>query len=175
MHTLYLEADKSIYHPLDIERPDKYKDKFIVLYFGSVLPLQGVDIVLDAAKRLKSVSDLHFIFVGPIKNGGVPENVEHIEWLPQNELAKYISYADLCLAGHFSGSIKKARRTIPGKAYIYQAMEKPMILGDNLANHELFKDGDMFCFVKMGDGEALANAILSRFGRRGEATDPNRS
>ena len=46
------------------------------------------------------------------------------DWLPQEKLAEYIDMADLCLAGHFNAAVEKASRTIPGKAYIYQAMGK---------------------------------------------------
>ena len=68
----------------------------------------------------------------------------------------------MCLAGHFCADIDKAKRTIPGKAYIYQAMKKPMVLGDNSANRELFSDGEKgVYFVRMGDGSALAEAITT--------------
>lgn len=160
MKVLYLEADTSIYYPR--ETPE-HKD-FTVLYFGSVLPLQGVDVILKAIDLLKDEEGLRFIFVGPLGKDNVPagENItEYISWLSQDELAEKIASADLCLAGHFSSSIMKAKRTIPGKAYIYHAMGKPMILGDGPANHELFReDGESVYFCKMGDPKALAELIL---------------
>ena len=70
--------------------------------------------------------------------------------------------ADLCLAGHFNKDIEKAKRTIPGKAYIYEAMNKPMILGDNEATRELYNESMKgIYFVEMGDAEALAERIKS--------------
>lgn len=161
--TLYLEADATIYHPITSVRPKYLQDKYVVLYFGSILPLQGIDVILEAINLLKNEDNLFFICIGPI-----PEKVqkvhssriEYIPWLPQEELAKYISYSDLCLAGHFNASIQKAARTIPGKAYIYRAMKKPMILGDNPANHELFCPDKDTTFVEMGNASALAEAIL---------------
>ena len=54
----------------------------------------------------------------------------------------------------------KAKRTIPGKAYIYEAMKKPMILGDNLATHELYSEDNMHYFVEMGNAEALTQKII---------------
>lgn len=161
LQTLYLEADTSIYHPYGLDKPDDLKDKYVVLYFGSVLPLQGVDVILEAMDMLKNHSDLHFIFVGPAKgNKPESENITYYDWLSQEELARTIDYADLCLAGHFNADIEKAKRTIPGKAYIYQAMQKPMILGDNPANHELFEACDTIQFVEMGNARALADAVL---------------
>ena len=160
MNVLYLEADTSIYYP----RETAPHDDFTVLYFGSVLPLQGVEVILKAIDILKDEKGLRFIFVGPLgeNNTRTGENItEYINWLSQDELAEKIASADLCLAGHFNGSIMKAKRTIPGKAYIYHAMGKPMILGDGPANHELFReDGESVYFCNMSDPEALAELIL---------------
>ena len=164
LNVLYLEADKSIYYEERIEKPNKVKDKFVVLYFGSILPLQGVEIVLGAVDILKKEKDIFFYVIGPIQkkyNKVESDNVKYIDWLSQQELAKYINFSDLCLAGHFNKDINKARRTIPGKAYIYDAMNKKMILGENPANHELFTETKgKYYFVEMGSSEKLAEKIL---------------
>ncbi len=164
LQVLYLEADRSIYYPRKQEKPERMKNRFTVLYFGSVLPLQGLDVILDAVDLLKENTNLYFVIIGPIHekyHKPQSDTVEYHNWLSQEELAEYINNADLCLAGHFNNSIRKAKRTIPGKAYIYAAMEKPMILGDNPATHELYRE-DMpgIYFVKMGDPRALADTIL---------------
>ncbi len=159
---LYFEADTSIYYPREIEKPSQYHDKFVVLYFGSILPLQGIEILLKAVQSFSSVDDIMFEIIGPVpKQQKVEtENVHYHPWLSQNELAEHIAYADLCLGGHFSGDIMKAKRCIAGKTYIYRAMNKPVILGENAANHELFEENhqDIF-FVEMGNAEALAKVI----------------
>lgn len=166
LFTLYLHADSSIYHPMQVTRPDYLNGKYVVLYFGSVLPLQGIDVILSAMNILKDRNDLFFYFIGPIKDRQqtisrpISDNIKYINWLSQEKLALYINYSDLCLAGHFNASIEKARRTIPGKAFIYHAIKKPMILGDNPANHELFTDDENVTFVEMGNAEALAATIL---------------
>lgn len=168
MHTLYLEAASEIYRPSVAANAvsQKQKDSFEVLYFGSVLPLQGVDTVLQAYGLLADKPNLHLTFIGPVDEKKlsspkpVSDNIEYINWLSQKELAKRISKADLCLAGHFHPTIEKAKRTIPGKAFIYSAMEKAMILGDNPANHEYFTESEKISFVPMGDAKALADSIL---------------
>lgn len=160
---MYLEADKEIYYPMNIMKPLKWKNKYIVFYFGSMNPLQGIDIVLDAIKILKSESEIHFIIVGPINRKYekyMGKTVEYIDWLTQKEIAEYIAMSDLCLAGHFSADIEKANRTIPGKAYMYEIMEKPMILGDSEANREFFQEDEKHRFVRMGDSNELAKEIL---------------
>lgn len=158
-NVLYLEADKKFYYP---RRVDKKDTRYTVLYFGSILPLQGVEVILQALEVLKNEDKIHFIMVGPIGSKYkkvYSDNIEYIDWLPQEKLSDYIAEADLCLAGHFNAEIGKARRTIPGKAYIYESMNKKMILGDNNANRELFEEDERHCFVKMGDYNELANKI----------------
>ena len=159
----YLKADTSIYHPMIVKRKKKFLNKFIVLYFGSILPVQGVEVVMDAIRLLQSQKDIHFIIIGPIGkkiNKVVSDAVTYIDWVDQNILAKNIAMADLCLGGHFSDTVNKANRTIPGKVYIYQAMGKKIILGASDANRELFCETDKdILFVEMGNPKKLAEVI----------------
>lgn len=161
--TLYLEADSSIYYPRRQHKRDHLKNKFVVLYFGSVLPLQGVDVVLDAIRLLKDEKDIYFQIIGPIPDKykkPIQSNVEYIDWLIQEKLAEYIANADLCLAGHFSGEIDKAKRTIPGKAYIYDAMKKKIVFGENAANHEKYEnDQKKYYYVPQGRADILRDRI----------------
>lgn len=159
---LYLEADRSIYYPRDLHHTDH---RLHVLYFGSILPLQGLPVILDAIRLLLPRRDIEFTIIGPIPkdmNPPVSDRIHYIPWLSQQKLAEEIAMADLCLAGHFHPSIAKASRTIPGKAYIYEAMNKPMILGDNPATRERETKWTVPTFyVPMGDAAALADCILA--------------
>lgn len=170
IHTLYLEADAAIYYPRKIERNRELIGKYIVLYFGSALPLQGVDIVLEAVEKVSVHQGSYFIIIGPVNKKyrrPLRQNIEYYEWLPQKELAEKIAMADLCLAGHFNDKIPKAKRTIPGKAYIYHAMQKPMILGDNEATREIYDESMKgIHFVKMGDSDALAGKVLDLYHKK---------
>ena len=165
VEVLYLEADTSIYYPRRIPKPPRFRDRFVVLYFGSILPLQGVETIVEAANMLKDRPELSFLLIGPVggelKDRSASANIEFIDWLDQEKLAETIATADLCLAGHFNDRIDKAKRTIAGKTYIYRAMEKPVILGDNAANRELYEeDGRTVFYTGMGDPSALRDTIL---------------
>jgi len=169
IEVMYLKADTSIFYPREIEKRESTRGKFDVLYFGSVLPLQGVEIVIEAARKLANEKDIHFTIIGPIKDKMEKfesDTIEYIDWLSQPDLATYIAMSDLCLAGHFNAKIGKAKRTIPGKAYIYEAMGKPMILGENAATHELYQVDEKHYFVEMGNASALAEKIKAIKDRR---------
>ncbi|MCR4850787.1 MAG: hypothetical protein K5870_05960 [Lachnospiraceae bacterium] len=72
------------------------------------------------------------VIVGHLK-GDLSEKINegagilHIDWLSQEDLARLIAISDICLAGLFNHRIDKAFRTIPGKAFIYEAMNKRLL------------------------------------------------
>lgn len=170
--TLYLEADKRIYDA-KVFSPERKKagvkeSEANVLYFGTGLPLQGTDIILKAFSLIAAKGkNITCTFIGSTKEIPKPvvdvarlySDIEIINWLPQEALADRIRIADLCIAGHFNKDIDKADRTIPGKAIIYEAMEKKMILGDTKANRELFAEDERHIFVQRGDAMELSRKI----------------
>ncbi|MGO9020218.1 MAG: glycosyltransferase [Syntrophobacteraceae bacterium] len=168
MTVIYLEADTQIYHPQNVERPSDLRDKFVVFFFGAMNPLQGAEVILESARLLEEHGSIAFIIIGPYEKIRGFERYSKLKnvrfaarWLPQTEIANYIAMSDVCLAGHFNAAVEKAARVIPGKAYSYLAMERPVIFGDNPANRELFStDTKNVHFVKMGDPAALADKIL---------------
>ncbi|MBS7576264.1 MULTISPECIES: glycosyltransferase [unclassified Enterococcus] len=162
---LYLEGDQSIYVPKSANRKTR-NGLCEVVYFGSILPMQGVEIILEAANLLRSQNKYQFTIVGPvlkkmkISPANYP-NVNFITYLPQAELAILLNHSDLALGGHFNGSFDKANRVIPGKVFIYQLMQLPIILGDSTGNRELFPNETTFLhYVERGNAQALANKII---------------
>lgn len=157
---LYIEANKEIYS-LDVKPIEKEnKENFVVLYFGTILPLQGIDVILESAQLLKNNTNIQYIIIGNIKPKTKYTNVKFLPFMDERKLASYIKMADLCLVGHFNNEIEKAKRTIPCKAYICSEMNKKMILGKNKANLERFKeDNEKYYYVEMGNPNELAKKI----------------
>lgn len=160
---LYLECNKTLFKPLKIE---KNCNKFVVFWYGKCWPLQGADIILKSAKLLEHEPEIIFQLVGPVRKKYKDlvdtlslKNIEFIEYVPYNKLPLEIAKADLCLGGHFS-KLPKAKMVIPGKAFQFIACGKKTILGDNLANRELFSETESLYFVKMNSEEELAKMIL---------------
>ncbi len=177
---LYAWADPAIFYPRTAALTEQVRTRFTVFFYGAMNPLQGVETILQAAKKLHDAGerDICFQLIGPIHKLGAQcmqrcgELVQCIgEWLPEERIAAYIGEADLCLAGHFAMHIDKASRVIPSKVFAYRAMGKPVVLGDNAATRELFgeKDRGVF-FVEMGNPDSLcavvvkARKLLSRGG-----------
>jgi glycosyltransferase involved in cell wall biosynthesis len=137
------------------------------LYYGSFLPLQGVEIIIRAAVYLKDIHGLNFRIIGQgllfsqMRALAEQYGLENLSFLPPvrlDQLPDEIARADICLCGHFS-SIPKAARVIAGKTFQCIAMGKPVVVGENPANRELLTPDVDAIFCAMNDPAALADAI----------------
>lgn len=137
-----------------------------VLFYGSFLPLHGIETIVRAAKLLES-APINFRIIGDgmdyknIRSLALKlrlTNIDFVPPMPLSSLPQEISLSDICLGGHF-GTSEKAKRVIPGKTYQFIAMAKPTIVGDNPANHELLTHEYDSWFCKMDDPQALADSI----------------
>jgi glycosyltransferase involved in cell wall biosynthesis len=139
--------------------------EFEVLFVGKLIPLQGVDVVLESARRLP---ELRFRLVGsgqlePLLRHR-PANVDHQPWIPYEELPAAFHQA-VCALGIF-GTTDKAQRVIPNKAFQALACGTPLVTADTPAARELLVDGESALLVPPGDPDALAEAVRRIAGDR---------
>jgi glycosyltransferase involved in cell wall biosynthesis len=161
---LLVGANDTRYQPLPRTEND---DIFRVLYYGKYIPLHGVEYIIQAAKELAEYEDIRFEFVGAgqvysqaqaMASGLGLDNITWQEWLSPERLMRRIAEADVCL-GIF-GTSRKAGLVVPSKVYIGLAMKRAVITGDSPAAREVLSDGENALLCPMGDGKALASAIL---------------
>jgi glycosyltransferase involved in cell wall biosynthesis len=164
-------ADETIFYP----RPKTHKTgKFEVFFYGNMLPLHGLDVILESIKLIKEKSqfkNMHFTIIGGkgspemiqkvtnfIKNNSLSDFIEYKQWVNYKDLPDYIANADLCLGGPF-GNTSQAKRVITGKTYQFLAMAKPTVIGEN---YELagFVDKKNCLLVKQGSADDLSTSIL---------------
>lgn len=166
---LYMGADDTVFYPFQV---DKVSNKFRVFYYSTYHPLHGVEFIVRAAKMLERHEDVQFEIIGKgpewkwiarlVKDLDI-HNIKFIDTIPSEEFYSKVVYhiaeSDLCLGGHFS-DIDKGKRVIAEKTFEFIAMRKPVIVGDNPANRELFEDRKNALFVEHANSDALASAIL---------------
>lgn len=159
---------------------------FTVLFYGSFLPLHGVDVIVQAAGLLRAYP-IHFQFIG-----GKPKQIarlrdlckahqvtryRHRLWLPFEQLIKQeIPQASLCLGGPF-GNTPQAQRVITTKTSQCLALGRPTVVGE--INEAIgFKDKVNCLLVEQGNPQALADSIrwcfenaheLTEIGKKGQA------
>jgi glycosyltransferase involved in cell wall biosynthesis len=134
-------------------------DRFTALFVGKLIPLHGLEVILDAARL---VPHIDFRIVGSGQLEGVlrdrPSNVEHIPWVEYERLP--VEYATAgCALGIF-GATAKAQRVIPNKAFQALAVGTPLVTADTPAARELLTPGADALLVSP-TAEALADAVSS--------------
>jgi len=161
----YLGYDHEIFHPRPLPREN---ERFVVFYYGSFLPLHGLDQIVAAAQILRGQRDIEFRVLGEgmvyprVRKLAEELGLEHLTFqapVPYARLPDAIAEASLCLGGPF-GATAKAGRVIAGKTFQFMAMARPTIVGDSPANRELFIHGEDVWMCRLADPQALASAIL---------------
>ena len=133
-------------------------EPFTALFYGKLIPLHGVETVLEAA-RLEPGLRFRVIGSGQLEHvlDGRPPNVEWVRWVNYEWLPDELQDAG-CALGIF-GTTAKAQRVIPNKAFQALACGVPLVTADTPAARELLSDGTSAVLVPPGNGEALAKAI----------------
>lgn len=177
-----VSTDEEVFRPLGL-RPDP--EGFRVFYYGNMLPLHGLQYVIDAAIMLKANQQVLFLFIG---GGSETEliiekakaegaNIEYKKWVPFDDLPRYAAESDICLGGPF-GNTLQARMVITGKTYQFLAMGAPTMVGD-VDEATPFEDGKNCLLVKQADSSAIATKIewacnhkeeLKKIGQNGRKT-----
>ncbi len=156
-----LGADLSVFKPRLPRPPD---GRIRVLFFGSFLPLHGVETMLQAMVMLGDRPNIELTMLGegPERDGPVaakaPSNIRWLPWVPYAELPEHVAQADICL-GCFGGGTKAAM-VIPNKVYQAAAVGRAIISADTPAIREVFADGENIALCPPGDAAALAQAIV---------------
>jgi glycosyltransferase involved in cell wall biosynthesis len=163
--TLWVGAREQLFRP----RPDVTPDPDLVLFYGTFIPLQGVQTIVAAAKRV-AAGGIRIRIIGDgqeratIGKLAADLGITNIEWegmIPLEQLPGEIARATICL-GIF-GTTGKADRVIPNKLYESIAVGRAVITGDTTAVRNAFESNEIV-MVPVGDPERLAQAILMLHG-----------
>ncbi|MFH1367770.1 MAG: glycosyltransferase [Elusimicrobiota bacterium] len=141
--------------------------RFIVLFWGTFIPLHGVEYILKAADILKSDGTIIFKLIGRGQTYPMAiktaldlnlKNIEFSDFKSEDVLAEEIATADVCL-GVF-GDTGKPMHVIPHKVFQSSAMKKPSITGDSPAVKEVFRDNVDIVLAGMADPAVIADKIM---------------
>lgn len=173
-----LGLDKNKVHAVTLStdelhfRPNPYKANIGVLrilFVGTLVPLHGVNIIVEAAALLNQRKDIVFRLMGngqeashleeAMQDSGAT-NIEWVrDWQSPDQIADEIERADICL-GIF-GKSAKAQRVCPFKIYVYSTVGRPIITGQTqwLQRTLSALDYTPFATVPVGNAAALASKI----------------
>jgi glycosyltransferase involved in cell wall biosynthesis len=167
---LRVGVDEALFRPLPVpaREPSAPCD---VLFYGTYIPLQGIDTILAAADRLRSDGSIQFTLVGrgqeyprlrALADQLALPNLSFVEPLTVADLAARIARADLCLGVFSAGS--KAGQVVPNKVVQCAAMAKPIITRRSASVERDFAHERSAYLIPAADPLALAEAVrtLSR-------------
>jgi glycosyltransferase involved in cell wall biosynthesis len=163
-----LGADERAYRP--VTRSGSDDSCFKVVYYGTFIPLHGVDHIVGAASHLRGYDDIQFVLIGTgqLKAATVAmaqelglNNVTFIDWVEKGALMDYLADAGVCL-GVF-GTTPQSLYTVQNKIWEGLAMAKPVITGDAPMIREVLTPGEHLLVCERADPRALADAVLTLY------------
>jgi len=162
---LNIGADETIFPVCPFKESD---EKFIVLYWGSFIPLHGVEVIVQAAKILSTHKDILFRFCGEGQTKSEMENfakkynltnIEFLGFVEQSSLLENIKNSDICL-GIF-GKSQKAEIVVTHKVYQILCSQKPLLTMDSRVIREINLENDRnSILIPKQEPKKLAEAIL---------------
>lgn len=162
---IWLGARTDLFRPLET-KPSYPNRPFLVLFWGSFIPLQGVEYIIKAAKILEK-ENIEFNLIG---KGQTHESAKKligelnlksinlIGRVSDDELMKYIKNSDVCLSTFGPGI--KSEITIQNKIFETLASKRPLITAKTKAVLELFTDNEHLLFCEKANAPDLADKIL---------------
>jgi colanic acid biosynthesis glycosyl transferase WcaI len=172
VHPLWIDTD--VFRPVpetvtEIRREYGWDQKFVVLYGGNIGRAQGLEILIESARLLKDVQDIHFVLMG---SGYEKENLEalvrqynltsvqFIGHQPKDQAAAFFSAADVLFARLKADPSRVG--TVPEKILAYMACGRPVLMAvQEGAAAELIRGHQCGLPVPPNDPEALARAIVN--------------
>ncbi|HKY05510.1 MAG TPA: glycosyltransferase family 4 protein [Blastocatellia bacterium] len=167
-------ADLDIFRPLPRKNhvADEYpfKDRFVVMYSGLFGIKHGLEVLLEAAERLKAHKDIVFFLLG---NGARREAL--IKWVedrgldnviignerPINDVPYLLARADACFAAVRPEPYPK--KVISVKVFEYLACERAVVGALSGESARVLEESQGGIVVPPGDSLATAEAILSLY------------
>lgn len=142
-------------------------ETFVITFAGTIGMASGLDVVLGAARRLKSRGrdDIAFLLVGDGAERAELEakargeglaNVVFTGLVPRAELPAYLASSDACLA-HFRKN-KLFHMILPNKFFEDAAMERPILLGFEGEARTMLEEADCGLAFEPSNDEELATA-----------------
>jgi len=141
-------------------------DQFLVLYAGIHGIAQGLEIVLQAARRLEDADHIRCLFVGdgPCKADLLRlreqlglSNVIMLDAQPREAIPAYLSAADIALVP--LRRLELFRSAVPSKMFDAWACECPVVLSIEGEARRILEQAQAGIFVEPESAESLAEAI----------------
>jgi colanic acid biosynthesis glycosyl transferase WcaI len=152
----------------DVRAEFAWGDKFVVMFAGNLGMVQGLETVIEAAARLRDLTDVLFVLVGDGSDRARLEsmvaekqltNVRFAGRHPAEQMPDFFRAADV-LVVHLRPS-EIADHAVPTKILSYLAAGRPVLCSTTGASAELVRSANAGLICQPGDASALAAAVTA--------------
>ncbi len=171
VRVLPVGADETVFNPTQFKDSDSVQSvgragAVRILFYGKMIPLQGVETIVRAAKLLEDELDVGFDIVGTgqvysavrsLAKAFSLRNINFVDHVDYDALPGIINESDIVL-GIF-GATDKAARVVPNKVFQAMSMGAAIITRDSPAARDVLRDGESALLIPPDDPTALAQAI----------------
>lgn len=155
-HVVWVGADPGVF----VERPDVTVEPRSVLFYGTYIPLQGIEHIVRASLLMSRDWRVRLVGSGQLRPdierlvAELGARVEIVDQVPETDLPALIASSMVCLGVFGEGA--KTARVVPNKVFQCMAVGRPIVTGDTPAVATL---GAAVERVPVGDPAAIAAAV----------------
>ncbi len=149
------------------EGQERWQDKFLVCFAGTVGMAHGIGTVLETARKLREHKDILFLIVGEgaerksletkAQRDGL-DNVEFLGRLPRHRIPPLLRRADAALVMLRADPVFET--VLPSKLFEAMGCGTPVLLGVDGEARRLIESAQAGVFFEPGDADALARSVL---------------
>jgi len=145
--------------------------KFVVSYIGTIGSAHGLDIIIQAARRLNEIlPEALFLLVG---EGAEKEklralaekehlgNILFLDQQPRQTIPLFINASDVCLV--LLRNAELFTTVLPSKMLEFMACGRPVVLGVDGQARKVLDKAKAGVYIRPGDPEALAQAVMDLY------------
>lgn len=134
----------------NVEKPDIYfEDDFKIVFAGNIGEAQGLDLLLEAAKKLQNRKDIKFYLVGDgrarerLEKAAVENGLSNVIFVGKVSIAeadRYIHFADCAYLSFMDNEV--FNMTIPAKLQSYMACGTPILAAAGGESGEIIRKAE---------------------------------
>ncbi len=148
---------------------DKYRQHFVVFYFGGLDSRRGLDSLIEAVPLLKEqIKNLKVVIVGSgsyrsdlqgkIRKLKIEPWIDFEGWHPVSHLQAYMRLVGVCVIPHLKSP--QTDNSSPNKLFLYMLFKKPVIASNCQSIQRIIEENKCGLVFQSGNSEELAQKIL---------------